>query len=172
MYDTPDKVADTYETLQRYNFTKNEIILFPKILSLSPPVIETRYKLLIECGFKKVTTAQIACFLRIMSSNLELLKSHYIPVDLDIMKHLLKFIDLDLTNDISSVREPTTLLEARKIILSIYLTKKLNFDNDNFEKYWQKHCMIKYRCLHDICQMINVLKNDYKFDNDKILKNR
>lgn len=159
--------------LARHNYSIKEIQKHPQILLQCTSTLENHFQIFRELGSPNIILQYLVRYVSIMNKTANTLKSHnIIPEDIDIIKTLSQH--LHQSKDMPSVKcdpNQTSVKRLRQIILNSYLTHALDYTPDELDKLWKTYPRLKHKSYSSLNQVLNLLKNNIGFTNERIKKN-
>ena len=100
-----------------------------------------------------------------------MLKAHgYIENDIKVAEHLVKFLDVPIVPT-KELNDSISLKITRKIIISLYLKKRLGMTDQDLVKLWKTYVRLTNKSLESIVHVLDVLQNKVGLTSDKIIRN-
>lgn len=136
---------------------------------VNPVTIQNREKVLEECLFMKRELEQLSRYVAVMNKSVSVLKAYdYIHSFSDVPTNLIKQLNIEVV--VPDLNEDMPLNEIRKRIINEYCKEKLLMSNDEIMRSRKTYVNIKHRSISSIVKVIDVIKNDLNFSNERIIK--
>lgn len=189
---TVNRLLGTLNALRRFNLEKKDIYQNPNCLKYVEQTIEHSSFYLKDAGFQNVNAQMLVNFRSIVKRPITLLKSHsFITGNVNVAKRMCSRLD---PNPIASVNlklfnDNSCIGDIHQTILKKYFgksgTRAIHFFGLNFASFAGilgatesqavriilRNTFLTYKSLYLISEMVQFLRDDFGFHNDKILKN-
>lgn len=137
---------------------------------MNPLTYKNREKVFEECVFKNIRLQYYTRFVAIMNKNVSILKTYdYIHPSTDVKSNLIKQLDTPVT--VKNLPDSLPLNAIRHEVMNQYFREKLEMTETQISKARGTYVRLKHRSLSSIVNVLNVLKNDLNFSNERIIKN-
>ncbi|KAF6214704.1 hypothetical protein GE061_009447 [Apolygus lucorum] len=146
---TEDDLLERFRNLQNCYIVNHDSAEALPLLAKHPFTVRNRVEVLREAGFQqdKITASCLVKYLTIVKKPIHTLKErNFIPHNVDVMSHILKFVDLDPQfYPEEELDRSASLLSIRKSILRAFLKWKFNLNDQdlkdggqNITRLWNK----------------------------------
>lgn len=166
----PDETKKAFKTLKAFNYTDDEIQNYPNLFQLSEGTLRNRHGILKEAGADKLSLYILSRYLNICHKQITVLKAHRLfPEDTDVIKNIFESFQLEPS---LPLKENQLFEEIRREVLNEYLRKVIGFSDDDIKRLWQSYpSRAKHKSAASILKIVDMLKNDLGFNEERIKKN-
>lgn len=166
-----DEIVKSLNYLRTLNIPLSNIRNNVNILSQNVITLQNHYAVLKESGFTEVSSLHLIKFVMIMNKPVYVLKANeFIHSDLSVADYIAQFANINILKDEYRVPETEPLKVMRKNILKQLVLESIHLNENEFEKFWKCYPSGRNRPLRSVVQIIEVLKKDLNFDNERIRK--
>lgn len=165
----PKEAARSFYALKTMGIQKEEVMKCPSILNQFDSTLINRFQILNEVGFKSIKFMHLNRYLQISRTTITTLKLYNVLYDQNIIERLIKSFELEC--EMQNLNENQTILLLRQTIMTEYLKRTLNFTEKQVATFWHSYYRIKHKSAASILEMVQILKNELEFDNDRIQHN-
>lgn len=171
-----DNINKLVETVRDVGFDKEVLVKEPQLFGVLPVTIKFRYKVLIECGVKRIHPKYLTNYLAIMKKKTigDLKKSGILLTNVNIENRLASYMTQWPTSLTASIQEDInklTLYDIRLKIIQRYLELLLDLTEEEFHRGIKTYPTIKHRPLAVINETLIILQSQVMIPTHKIKSN-
>ncbi|XP_014249634.1 transcription termination factor 5, mitochondrial isoform X2 [Cimex lectularius] len=144
------------------------------MLKLHRVTIKNRAMILEEAGFYKdmITVSTLKTYLQLAKHSVKILKKlQFMSMDNNVIKSMVKYVDVD-ESECVSFTDNMTILEAKNFIMRKYLEKRLGMKEENLQPVQLFHLQrMKHKSLRILKENIDLCENNIGLPTKKVAAN-
>lgn len=165
-----NEVELAVDFLHEMGFNNQEILESPAVLKLTQSQLKNRKRVLEECCFENFTMDHFTSFVSLMNKEIKTLKeSNFLSETLNLPKHLIRFLDVELVLP-EGISDEMTLRDLRGVIITLYLKEKLGINDQELKHLAENYLWLRRKSLRSLVEVIEISKHKLGLSNKQIIQ--